>query len=140
VGPDGLLERVPPNHFPASLRITFANSLELKIRGKAVVVPQCVMRMVNTREMKDVVVMSNWNRQDDLPGGSVYIGITLNNPGHDGMESRTGYSLFFDITTMKLWRMQVNIASDDGTSMQMVPVDLAALCSSVELKTFLDKR
>jgi hypothetical protein len=97
--------------------------------------------MVNTLEMKDVVVMSNWNRQD-LPGrsGSVFIGITLNNPGHDRMESRTGYTLFFDITTMKLLRMQVNIASDEGTSMQMVPVDLAALCSSAELKSFFDKR
>jgi hypothetical protein len=96
--------------------------------------------MVNTREMKDVEVRSNWNRQDDLPRGSVYIGITLNNPGHDRMGHRTGYSLFFDITTMKLWRMEVNIASDDGTSVQMVPVDLAALCSSAELKTFFDKR
>jgi hypothetical protein len=56
------------------------------------------------------------------------------------MESRTGYTLFFDITTMKLLRMQVNIASDEGTSMQMVPVDLAALCSSAELKSFFDKR
>ena len=140
VGPDGLLERVPPNYFPASLRINFTTSLELKIGSKAVVVPQCVMRMVNTREMKDVEVRSNWNRQDDLPRGSVYIGITLNKPGHDRMGHRTGYSLFFDITTMKLWRMEVNIASDDGTSVQMVPVDLAALCSSAELKTFFDKR
>ena len=140
VGPDGLLERVPPNYSPASLRITFYNSLELKIGSKAVVVPQCVMRMVNTHEMKDVEVRSNWNRQDDLPRGSVYIGITLNNPGHDRMGHRTGYSLFFDITTMKLWRMEVNIASDDATSVQMVPVDLAALCSSAELKTFFDKR
>src|SRR5688572_21949435 len=89
---------------------------------------------------EDVVVMSNWNRQADVPGGSVSIGITLNNPGPDRMGSRTGYSLHFDITAMKLLGMQVNIASDDGTSMQMVPVDLAALCSSAELKTFLDKR
>jgi hypothetical protein len=141
VGPDGLLERVPPNYFPASLRITFANSLELKIGSKAVVVPQCVMRMVNTREMKDVIVMSNWNRQG-LPGfsGSGYISITLNNPGHDRMGHRTGYTLHFDITAMKLLGMEVNIASDEGTSMQMVPVDLAALCSSAELKTFFDKR
>ena len=140
VSPDGVLERVPPNYSPASLRITFYNSLELKIGSKAVVVPRCVMRMVSTREMKDVEVRSNWNRQEDLPRGSIYIGITLNSPGHDRMRHRTGYSLFFDITTMKLWGMEVNIASEDGTSVQMVPVDLAALCSSAELKTFFAKR
>jgi hypothetical protein len=41
---------------------------------------------------------------------------------------------------MKLLGMEVNIASDEGTSMQIVPVDLAALCSSAELKTFFGKR
>ena len=138
LNPDGRLDGLPAEYSPATLRIAFSQSsepgappisrLELKIGAKSVVVPQCVTALIITRNIKDVRVVASWYHTNS--GLPPYLDVTLFDPGHKGGDFRPGYKLLFDLSKVRLFRMDVMILRD-GNSVQYVPVDISERCASL---------
>ena len=143
----GRFDGLPPEYNPASLRVDFSrssesgeppiSSLELKVGGKTIVVPECVTGLILTRSMKDVRVIASWYHDTSLL--PPYLEVTLYDPGHEKTPYRPGYSLFFNLSTAKLFKMDVIILRDDSST-QIVPVDISERCSVPQLQEFAERR
>ncbi len=151
---DGRLDGLPAEYSPASLRVVFSQSseigeasisrLELKIGGKTVVVPGCVTGLALTRSMKDVRVVASWYHDTKSSHLPPYLSVTLADPGYEdprdrpGYLLRPGYTLRFNLSTAKLFEMELFI--DRGGYFQGVPVDFRERCFASNLEKFSEYR
>jgi hypothetical protein len=144
---DGRIDGLPAQYNPASLRVVFSrnnepgwppvSSLELKLGGKSVVVPECVTGPILTSSIKDVRVVASWYHDTSmLPP---YLDVTFYDPGNQDAIARPGYKLLFNLSTGKLFQMEVMIARGADAT-QDVLVDFSARCPSSKLHEFSESR
>jgi hypothetical protein len=143
---DGRIDGLPPEYNPASLRIAFSQNdepgwppisgLALNLGGRSVVVPQCVTRLVLTRSMKDIQVVASWYHNTSV--SPPYIEVALFDPGHEDLPTRPGYRLAFNLSTAKLFRMDVAFLRGKS-DIYNAPVDVSQLCPDSDVLKFSER-
>jgi hypothetical protein len=143
---DGRIDGLPPKYAPASLRISFSQNpepgwppiagLTLTVGGKSVAVPECVTRLALTRSMKDIRVVASWYH--DTTFSPPYIEVALFDPGHEEISTRPGYKLSFNLSTAKLFRMDLAFLRGEN-QIYNAPVDVSELCPGSDVTRFSER-
>ena len=143
---DGRIDGLPPEYSPASLRIAFSqnnepdwppvSSLTLTVRGKSVVVPGCATRLIHTRSVKDIRVVASWYH--DISIAPPYIEVAFFDPGHEDLFTRPGYRLTFNLSTAKLFGMDLTFLRGNN-DIYDAPVDVSRLCPAADVLRFSER-
>lgn len=144
LAPDGALTGLPPDYAPGRLTLGFANvegerrltALTLSIHGVQVVLPMCVLGLLNTERREDVQVTASWDHDEDIVPH--YLQLKLFDPGYQPRAwANAGFSLLFNLHDAKLMQMDVEVVHEKVQRTQSVPVDLRARCSGDDTEGFL---
>jgi len=100
------------------------------------VVPACVTRLVLTRSMRDVRVVASWYHNTSL--SPPYIEVALFDPGHEDLFTRPGYRFSFNLSTAKLFRMDVAFLRGKS-ELYDAPVDFSQLCPTSDVSQFSER-
>ena len=148
INAEGTLVGLPAEFAPARLHITFdvaadrrapITSVELWLGKQNVRLPFCVTAVLMTDRLKDVKAYASWYHDEKtLP---YYLNVEFHDPGYRASALyNSGFSLLFNLRTARLMEMKVNVRRDKGRSLQMLPLDIAALCPASERAQFMAAR
>ncbi|MBW8810789.1 MAG: hypothetical protein JF591_18645 [Lysobacter sp.] len=113
LAPDGRLPDVPATFGPATVDFRVRGDapprLKLTIGAHSYAVPECVTRLIRTRERRDIAIRGSWyHTEERLP---YYIGMTFYDPGSEHDQAEGQYvQLLFNLRNAQLLDVWVSRA------------------------------
>jgi hypothetical protein len=145
IGVDGTLVGIPAEFAPAKIQVAFTgaatgariSSLDLILGNRRTHLPICVTGVINSARLEDVRAYASWYHEEkERP---YYLNVEFLDPGYKPASPHNpGYSLLFNLRTARLIQMTVLVSRENDKALQLLPLDLAAMCSKVELDAFKD--
>ncbi len=143
---DGSISNIPVKFGAARLEVIFngsektnsVSSVLLTLGKKKVSIPKCVTQLLRSRSEKDdITIHGSWYHNESiLP---YYLGIVFSDRVNiSANNNRNNYSLLFNLHNAKLIKLEHNVYSQNGKSLEIKAVNLSSICKANDLVNFMD--